>query len=628
MNKAMQYPVPFLGWTLAWLAAACLGLGVLTGRASAAPADDAAKWKTLEEEIPPVYKERKELGSRTSRVRGVLSGAVPFAGNEAAFEEYYVKYLFPSWTLTDDEHLGALAKDRDRFLTIDLGKSTGAVHDKLVELTNTKMSQIAQDPDLHPGVRYNAVLVLGALNAKEADRVARTNPEPLPKAFPVLAGLFQNAEESDAVRVAALLGILRHLEWDDYRVTTSKLAADEKAAIVQQLIALAQTTEPPAGRSLEGHTWMRRRALEGLMYFSLAGPSQEIAGVLEKLIADEAEPIALRCTAADIMGRLNYKAPVLPAAEINGKELGLLALAACDAELTRLENEEKLASLRTKMPSQYGSGVAAGMPGMMGGMMSGQAGVPPPGMMGASGSAPPTMDSSMMQGMMGGAGGGKGKKKTSKSKGKAGGSPIDMMMGGMPSAVPRLGAPKADNKSYRMDYLRRRLRSWLYAVQVGLGDERANPFNEVTRSGTGKNAKYDAKYTRGVAAYTQTDDQRTEIRDIIARVQNIVSVVETPEMTYETFVEELRAKMKDLEQITGPLKVEAAEPAAEGPAAIAPVGAAAIPDGPADETPAARAARAPKTSAPEEPSVPATAPPAAAPPAAASPAAPAGTKTP
>lgn len=609
MNQAMQKSGPFVGWTLAWLAAACLGLVVLAGRSGAAPADDAAaKWKTLEEEIPPVYKERKELSERTRTVRGILSGPGSFAGNEATFEEYYVKFLFPSWTLTDEEHLGVLAKDRDRFLTVDLGKSTGAVHDKLVELTNTKMSLIAQDQDLHPGVRYNAVLVLGALNAKEADRVARTNPEPLPKALPVLEGLFQNAEESDAVRVAALLGILRHLEWDDYRVSTPKLAADHKAAMVQDLIALAQTTEPPAGRSLEGHTWMRRRALDGLMFVSLAGPSPKIADVLEKLIAADAEPIALRCTAADIMGRLNYKAPVLPAAEVNGKQLGLLALAACQAELTRLENHEKLASLRTRLPSQFGSG-----PGMMMATTSG----PPGGMMGPSTGSAPTMDSSMMQGMMGGAGKGK-KNKTTKSKAKAGAPTLDMMGGGVAGGLPGMGAQKADDKNYRMEYIRRRMRSWLYAVQVGLGDERANPFNEVIRTGFGKNAKYDPKYTRGVAAYTQTKDEETEIREIIVKVQNLVAVVETPEMTYERFVDELGVKMKELEQITGPLKVKEADPAKEGPAAAAPVGSAAaasIPDAPEDTLAPAPAAAAGKSAVPVAPP-PAVATPEVAPPAA------------
>jgi hypothetical protein len=61
--------------------------------------------------------------------------------------------------------------------------------------------------------------------------------------------------------VAALLGILRQLEWDEYRKQTPRMAADARADIVKELIALAEATKPPAGRSLEGHTWMRRRAV-------------------------------------------------------------------------------------------------------------------------------------------------------------------------------------------------------------------------------------------------------------------------------------------------------------------------------------------------------------------------------
>ncbi len=618
MNKAMRQSGPFVGWTLAWLAAASLGLVVLAGRTGAAPADEAgAAWKTLENEILPVYKERstseqrREFNSRAQKVRGIMSGAIPYAGNEAALEEFFLKYLFPSWTLTDEDHLGALAKDRDRFLT-DLGRTAGPLHDKLIDLAFTKMQQIAQDQELHPGVRYNAVLLLGALNAREASRTPPANPEPLPKALPELEKLFGSADDSDAVRVAALLGIVRHLEWDDFRVSTTKLAADRKGAVVQQLIDLAKLSEPPAGRSLEGHTWMRRRALDGLFYVSLAGPSPEIAEVIEKLVADDKEPIALRCAAADIMGRLAYKTPAVPATEINGKQLGLLALAACHSELTRLENHEKLASLRTKLPSQFGGPMAMN-PGMVGGMT----GMPPGGMQAAPVGGAPQMDTSMMQGMMN-----KGKK--SKAKSKAKGNPLDMLAGD-PSGAPGAGAPKQpDNTNYRMEYVRRRMRAWLYAVQVGLGDARANPFNTVKREGSGSKVTFVATYTRGVAAYTQTDEQKTQIEEIIARVQDLVTIVETPDMTYETFAEELGAKMKELEQITGPLRVEAEAPK-DAPAAAGPGRAAAIPDGP-PEAPAAKVipgVKAPAATPPAE-SVPAAAPPPAAktpeaPPAAAAP---------
>ena len=616
MSKFFPRSGRFTGWMLAWLVAAGLGVALLNGRLRAAPDDDAAaKWKTLEAEIPPVYKERKELNARRSKARSMILGSAPL--DEAALNEYYGQYQFPSWTLTDEEHLGALAKDRERFMTFDLGKSPGPVHDKLVELAFTRMSQFARDQDLHPAVRYNAVLILGGLNQREADSINRTNPEPLPKAYPTLEALFLNDDESDAVRVAAMLGVLRHLEWDDFRVATPKLPADKKAAIAQQLIALAEMSEPPGGRSLEGHTWMRRRALEGLMFVSQAGPSREIADVFANLVSDDKEPLALRCAAADIMGRLDYKAPVVPASEVSGKQLGLLALASCQAELTRLEQHEKLASLRTKLPTQYGIGMAGGM----GGGTMGMAGGAPPGMAAAN-TAAPTMDmTKMMEGMAGGPKG--GKKGKSKSKDKKGTNPLDMLGQG-PGAVPGMGA-KADDKNYRLEYIRRRLRSWLYAVQVGLGDPRANPANEIVRSGVGKNATYTPTYNRGVAKFAETDDQKKEIAEVIARVQKLVEIVEARETTYETFVEDLGAKMKELEELTGPLPAAAAPPA-EGSGATIPPAAAAVPEVPG-EAPAAAKAPAPAATKAAAPATKAPATKAAAP-AATNGAAPDDTKTP
>src|SRR5262245_26332573 len=330
MTSALVQRSPAVGWSLVWLVIAGW-LVTVPGNHSLAAPGDAAGYKTLESEIDPVYKNAKELRDRGTKARSILSGATPLSGNEALFDEYYTKYAFPSSTLTTEANLGALAKNRENLLR-EIEKATPQVHDRLADLAFTHMLRIAKDPDLHPGARYNAVLVLGALNAKEADRVNKTNPEPLPKALPELVGLYKDADQSDAVKVAALLGILRHLEWDSYRKQTQPMTEADKAAIVTELIALAEATKPPAGRSEEGHTWMRRRAVEGLMYAALPGTTKPIADVIEKLIGSAADPVALRCTAADVMGRLDYKDPVVPAPEPSARELGYLALVACNAE--------------------------------------------------------------------------------------------------------------------------------------------------------------------------------------------------------------------------------------------------------------------------------------------------------
>ena len=528
-----------LGQSIPWVAAAGLLALVIAGGLRAAPEE--AAFKTLEAEVSDALKSRKQVNSRKLQVQSILRGTTPLSGNEATFDEYFTKYLFPNWTLTSAEKLGELAKDREQFLTSDLGRAAPGPHDRLVELAYSSMVPIAQDPEFHPGVRYNAVLVLGGLNAKESDRINKLNPEPLGKALDVLLALYKNPDEADAVRVAALLGIVRHLEWDEFRRQTPKMAADKRAAVVAELLALAGATDPPAGRSLEGHTWMRRRALEGLMYASPAGqPTAEVAELIAKLVASDQEPVALRCTAADIMGRLDYQAPAAPAAEPSARELGHLALVACDVELTKLEEARKQSNLRSPSSGQFGGSGGMMMPGASGG--SGMTG--PGAGMGMPQTGGPSQGGSnmdMMKGMMGGM----GKTKKTKTKPKAA-PPVASLLGGSNSQK------KTDEQ---LEYIRRRMRAWLYAVQMGLGDDTANPFNSVRRSGFGAKATITATYERGVIAFAAAP-QDAYVKEVIDQVQKVISVVEAPDLDEEAFLDDLQTEMDALAQITRPLKKE------------------------------------------------------------------------
>ncbi|HZL91278.1 MAG TPA: hypothetical protein VFB96_23125 [Pirellulaceae bacterium] len=622
MRRALASQSPVLGWSLVWLVIACW-LVTVPGNHSLGAPGDAAGFKTLDAEIDPVYKNAKELRDRTSKVRSIISGSLPLSGNETLFDEHYTKYVFPSSTLTTEANLGSLAKNRENFLR-DIEKAAPQVHDRLADLAFTHMLRIAKDPDLHPGARYNAVLVLGALNAKEADRVNKVNPEPLPKALPELVALYKDPDQSDAVKVAALLGILRQLEWDAYRKQTPQMNEAAKTEIVTELIALAEATKPPAGRSEEGHTWMRRRAVEGLMYAALPGTTKPIADVIEKLIGSAADPVALRCTAADVMGRLDYKEPVLPAPEPTARELGYLALVACNAELLRLEDRHKQEETRSKSQNRFSGALGGGMGGMgggAGGAVPGggmRGGMMSPGMEamgGIKGKGPPNMAGKMMTpggGMMSGKGAKKGK--NAKSAEPMGGAamPLDMMQGGSDLLAP------ADPKAYRLDNARRRMRAWLYAVQMGLGDE-ANPGTVKSRAVAGGKVTTTITASRGVAAYAKTEQDKSYIADVIAKVHDVIKVVEDPDREYDEFVSEVRDAMKELEGITKPLEESKPEPAATAddvPGSAAPARAAAATKGKAAPPTEASEVPDPAEVPGAAPVKPATEAPAAAPPAA------------
>jgi hypothetical protein len=327
------------------------------------------------------------------------------------------------------------------------------------------------------------------------------------------------------------------------------------------------------------------------MYAAIPATTQEIASVIEKLIANGAEPIALRCTAADVMGRLDYKDPVLPPPEPTARELGYLALVACNSELTRLEDLHKQDEMRSKSKNRFSGGLGGGMgmPGMggAGGAIPGGAaggamrGGMTPGMGAKSGglaSGPPDLAGKMTPGGM--SGGKKGKGKKTKGIGQMGGAvmPQDMMGGGAGSD---LLAP-ADPKTYRLDNVRRRLRAWLFAVQMGLGNEVNLATGKIRVFAVTPNAKTAVPHNRGVAAYAKADQEKTYVTDVMIKVQDVIKVVEDQDLEYDDFLTDVREQMKALESITKPLeqpKAEAAEPADDVPGSAAPARAAAATKG-------------------------------------------------
>ena len=77
--------------------------------------------------------------------------------------------LFPKFTLTTDEALKDLPKERERLLRDNLEACADpTIHRQLVNLVLHQMKSIVQD-NYHPACRYNAMLVISGLNSVEAE---------------------------------------------------------------------------------------------------------------------------------------------------------------------------------------------------------------------------------------------------------------------------------------------------------------------------------------------------------------------------------------------------------------------------------------------------------------------------
>jgi hypothetical protein len=294
----------------------------------------------------PLPVDAEQRKHRTS-VQGLLRRGAVAPEQRAPFEKYYKSYALARWT--DPPGLAKL-ENKDNFNLPDcrrefrnelyLARGKPA-HDELIALALPFFERLAKDARRYPVSRINAMLAIGELNAVEAG-TGGANPEPWPDALPILVREYNNASQLDAVRVAALLGILRHaqLEIDDPQA---------RSQINSDMLKLAQTKEDPR-RSAEGQVMVRARAMEVLGALKDPGPQNAVAKALAAIVADQSDNLIARRAAAQALGRLDLSgAQGLDGAQMS-VALAQLAADACAAELERMEKEAEQKPRSTRGP--------------------------------------------------------------------------------------------------------------------------------------------------------------------------------------------------------------------------------------------------------------------------------------
>jgi hypothetical protein len=250
------------------------------------------------------------------------------SGDQQLFDDYYRKHALAAWTLPENyTELPALRKKLRNDLTITRGRP---VHDRLNNLALDFLGGMAKD-DCHPSVRYNAMLMIGDLNVRPPAR--GESPVALPAAFPVLMEALQNKDQIDAVRVAAMLGIIR-------RARLGISDSDDRRQVTAAMLALATSQGVPK-RSPTGHAWFRCRAIEVLELFKRAGDRGAVAKPLAEIVADSDAPLGVRCAAAAALGKLTYGNPSgLDPADV-ARHLGQLAADACNEEIEQCKKNDR-----------------------------------------------------------------------------------------------------------------------------------------------------------------------------------------------------------------------------------------------------------------------------------------------
>lgn len=260
-----RWSVSLLVGCLAWTA--CLALPAIVVSQEEPPADPSSG---------PQYREISGVAeparARVEVPRMLADGVVT---NEAIFDDFW-KYLSAEFTLAKNaSSLPDARRDMRRFLA----RATGAARQRLLENLLTNMRAMARDAaegerNFSPAVRVNALLMIGDLNEREPN-FRGEGAVPYPAALPALLEYISPerpvTDLNDALRVAALAGVLRHAQ---EKAGPANPARDEAVRLLQEL---SQAENPPAGRSEEIHNWLRDRASQILAAWG-APANQAAAG--------------------------------------------------------------------------------------------------------------------------------------------------------------------------------------------------------------------------------------------------------------------------------------------------------------------------------------------------------------
>ena len=222
--------------------------------------------------------------------------------------------------LTREENLLELPKLRKQLrhdLSIAGRADRQTAHDRVNSLLLAHLPGIVNDRAFHGGTRYNALLMLGDLNAVEERLTSATPATPMKEVLPLLVDWLElpavDAATPDMVPLGAMLGILRHAQLGipDDALRHRALQAAARIAAQQQ---------PPESRSDEGHDWLRRRAIHLIGWLARPGATpadDEACALVWRMIDDSSGSLKLQVEAALAYSRLAPRMPVdqLDAAE-------------------------------------------------------------------------------------------------------------------------------------------------------------------------------------------------------------------------------------------------------------------------------------------------------------------------
>jgi hypothetical protein len=178
------------------------------------------------------------------------------AGNPGMVGGYFKAYVPFKMTEPDSIlEMTELMTEINTFLARASRSNKQGVAQKVTKDVHDGMKMVAEG-NYHPAARINATLTLGRLNDAPANSQTRTPPVPMLQALPTLLKLYNDENNVDGIRAAALQGIHRHALYGFYRIPQA-----ERAQLTAKMKELLDASAP-AGRPENAHAYLQRFAVD------------------------------------------------------------------------------------------------------------------------------------------------------------------------------------------------------------------------------------------------------------------------------------------------------------------------------------------------------------------------------
>ncbi|GAA4466085.1 hypothetical protein [Novipirellula rosea] len=371
-----------------------------------------------------------------------------------------------------------------------------------------------------PIARINATLVLGRLDMVPADLLKQQPPVPLSSSLPILINLYEDENNAEGIRAAALHGIRRYVTYG-----FSRLNDNQRTKITQLMTELLDAPAPP-NRSEKAHAFLQRYAVDILDY-ARTSASPDLAKKLVSISTDQSRPNMIAVYSAARAGKMKeLKGQVASPSDVLESWSARVWLALQD-EVKRLKSLERprQAAIQPSTPDSHlrltdeppkPTGGRMGMDGMDG--MEGS----DPGMMASGGME---SDMGMDMGM-------------DASYGMEGDMGMDMMEGyGMGMTM----APVAIPQKPEVTASRKRLLHIIQQLHVGASGA---PSLGIPKTPAGLLASVDAK-------------DKVIVEEWLAAMQGVVEALNDQSKSDEPlFIEGLTVQIEVLKDMAGPTAIE------------------------------------------------------------------------